>query len=143
MKLLALEMRWLLAIADAILPSDAHERLPDGASAAPMAEFFDDVLVRSPLRPMLGLRAAIWAITLSPPLVIRSSRFFGGLSPEERVRHLATLGASEIYLLRELPVLIKTLALMGYGAMPDVQRAVGVEPAVSQPPVWARSEHAP
>jgi len=85
MKLLAFEMRWLLAIPDALLPSGAHERLAAGADTAPMAAFFDGALARSPMRPILGLGATgdrlgvdvgLEATALledsSPPLVLGS-----------------------------------------------------------------------
>lgn len=138
MKLLAFEMRWLLAITVAILPSGAHERLADGADRVPMRDFYDDLLVRAPLRPMLGLRAAVWLIALSPPFMMRRARTFGGLAAAERAGLLAALAGSDIYLVRELPLLVKTMALMGYGAMPRVQRAAGVEYEPPAPPVWLR-----
>jgi hypothetical protein len=134
MTLLAFERRWLLGVLDAILPAHAHPRLTLGARDFPLARFADDLLRRAPLLAALGVRASLWVLWLSP--LARGRAGFGALSPEEQVAWLRTLEGSRIHLLREVPVLLKTLACLGYCGVPEVQRQVGIDPVASAPPRW-------
>lgn len=131
------ERRWLLAVLDAILPSGAHPRLTLGARDLPMERFVEDLLLRAPASAGLALRACLWVVTLSP-LAHGRLRLFGSLSLEERVSILAALERSRLHLLREVPVLLKTLACLGYCGVPAVQRQVGIQPLPDAPPRWAR-----
>jgi hypothetical protein len=137
MRFFAFERRWMLAVLDAILPSGAHPRLVLGARDVPMQRFVDDLLLRAPALAAIGLRASLWVVTLAP-LARGRPRLFGSLAAEERVALLEALGRSQIHLLREVPVLLKTLACLGYCGVPEVQRQVGIAPAPSAPPRWTR-----
>jgi hypothetical protein len=130
-----IEKRMMLGVFDAILPSGADPRLPIGARDLPMGRFLDDILQRSPVLFALGLRAALWLVTLSPLAVIGRPRTFGGLSPGDRVRVLERLSHSRVYAIRELPNLLKLVACLGFAGHPDVRRHIGL-PA-GEPPAWA------
>jgi len=137
MSFFSFERRWLLAVLDAILPSGAHPRLVLGARDLPLARFADDLLLRAPALAVIGLRASLWVVTLAP-LARGRMRLFGSLAPDAQLELLEALGRSRIHLLREVPVLLKTLACLGYCGLPEVQRQVGIEPVSSVPPRWAR-----
>jgi hypothetical protein len=133
----AFERRWLLAVLAAILPSGSHARLHLGARDVPLARFVADLLARAPVSAVLALRASLWVATLAP-LVRGRLRTFGALPPAEQVETLRALERSRLHLLREVPVLLKTLACLGFCGLPEVQRQAGIEPVAAAPPRWAR-----
>jgi hypothetical protein len=133
-RLLPFERRWFRTVFDAILPSGASERLPAGASAVPYDGLLDELFRYAPAQFLLGLRAAVWIAYLSP-LVIRL-RTLAGLPHRDRVAHLERMGRSRLYVLREIPMLLKMVACLGFGALPEVQSAVGLPPAGEEPPTW-------
>ena len=137
MTFFSFERRWLRAVLDAILPSGAHPRLDLGARDLPLDRFVDDLLQRAPMLAVLGVRASLWVITLAP-LFRGRLRLFPSLAAAEQIALLEALAQSRIHLLREVPVLLKTLACLGYCGLPEVQRRVGIEPVASAPPRWAR-----
>jgi hypothetical protein len=51
---------------------------------------------------------------------------------------LERLGRSRVYVIREMPLLFKTAACLGYGGLPEVQARVGITPVDALPPDWAR-----
>jgi len=118
------ERAWLLAIFSAMLPSGHSERLPLGARDAPMEAFLDEFERTAPLDTRLGVRAALWVVTLAPLPWLGRPRLFAGLAAPEQVALLEQMSASPIYLLRELPMLLKVIACMGYAAAPRVQARV-------------------
>lgn len=131
------EKRWLLRIADAILPAGAHQRLP-GAREVPLGGLVDDLNRFAPWTLCLAVRAATWIVTWFGPVITGRARLFGGLSVPERGRVLEELSRSRVYLIRELPVLLKMVSCLGYGGLPSVQRAVGLTSVDAHPPAWAR-----
>jgi len=135
MKFFSFERRWLRAVLDSILPSCAHPTLDLAARAVPLDRFVDDLLLRAPTLAVLGVRASLWVITLSP-LARGRLRLFRSLAPYEQIALLEALARSRIHLLREVPVLLKTLACLGYCGVPEVQRRVGIELVASTPPRW-------
>jgi len=137
MTFFSFERRWLLAVLDAILPSGAHPRLALGARDVPLGRFVEDLLLRAPALAAIGLRASLWVVTFTP-LARGRLRLFGSLAAQEQVELLEALARSPVHLLREVPVLLKTLACLGYCGLPEVQRQVGIEPAPNVLPRWAR-----
>jgi hypothetical protein len=136
MTLFSIERRWLLTVLDAILPARADPRLTLGARDVPMERFVGDLLRRAPTLAGIGVRASLWVVWLGP--LLRGRLGFGALSDAERIAWLETLAASPIHLLREVPVLLKTLACLGFCGVPDVQRQVGIAPVADAPPRWMR-----
>jgi hypothetical protein len=130
------ELAWVLAILSTIYPAHANDRLTLGADDVPLAAFFDDVFARAPGLPLLGIRAATWAITFCPLFVIGRFGLFHRLPTNDRLRVIEGLGHSRFYLVRELPMLIKTIGCLGYGSLPAVQQQIGVDRPLDTPD-WA------
>lgn len=137
MRLLRFERRQLRAIFEAIVPSGADERLTLGVADIPLDRFIDDLMVHAPTQFRVGLRASLWLIALSPLVVVGRLRFFDGLEDAAKLELLHRLGQSEIYLVRELPLLFKMVACLAFGGMPDVHRQLGIHPTDKTPPPWA------
>jgi hypothetical protein len=137
MRWFAFERRWLRAVFDALLPSDAHPRVTQGARDQPLDRFVDDLLASSPRRFLLGLRVSLWMVALAPLVVLRRPRTFAGLGPDERLAVLERIRVHRVYLIRETINLLKMVACLGWGAMPAVRAQIGLERADAAPPAWA------
>ena len=138
MILFGFEKRWLLTIFDTVVPSGADARFSLGARDAPMDRFVDDLLAHAPMHFCLGLRFCIWILTLSPLVAIGRFATFGSLDAAERLDVLRRFAASPTYVVREMPLLFKTIACLGFCGLPDVQSALGIRPVDATPPEWAR-----
>ncbi|MBK6809110.1 MAG: hypothetical protein IPI43_00230 [Sandaracinaceae bacterium] len=134
------ERRWLLRIFDAIYPGGTAEGLRLGAADVPIEGLLEDIAKRAPFDFVLGLRAGAWVVTLFGPLLTGRFRRFAGLSVPERGEVLEALAHSRLYLLREIPMLLKMVASLGYLGVPQVQRELGVPSVDREPPEWARSK---
>ena len=139
MNLHGFEKRWLLAIFETVVPSGANERLPVGARDAPMDRFVDDLLAHAPAHFSLGLRACIWVLSLSPLFVLGRFGTFASLEPVERIALLKRFSESPNYVIREMPLLFKTVACLGFCGLPDVQSRLGIHPVDATAPEWART----
>ena len=134
------ERRWLLRIFDAIYPAGTVDGLRLGASDVPLEGLLEDMVKRAPFDFVLGLRAGAWVVTLFGPLLAGRLRSFAGLSVTERGEVLESLAHSRLYLLREIPMLMKMVASLGYLGVPSVQRELGLPSVDADPPEWARSK---
>jgi len=134
------ERRWLLRIFDAIYPAGTVDGLRLGASDVPLEGLLEDMVKRAPFDFVLGLRAGAWVVTLFGPLLAGRLRSFAGLSVTERGEVLESLAHSRLYLLREIPMLLKMVASLGYLGVPSVQRELGLPSVDADPPEWARSK---
>ena len=138
--MLAFERRWLLRIFDAVYPGQTPDGPGLGAADVPLEGLIAELEQHAPFDFMVGVRAATWVVTLlGPPLVGRAARF-GALTVEQRGAVLEELAHSRLYVLREIPMLLKMVASLGYVGMPEVQRELGLAAVDSQPPSWARGE---
>lgn len=133
-RMFAFERRWLLALFEAVLPGGAAERLPVGATGREVEVFADDLYGHMPAQAALGLRLATWVLTWFAPLAIGKLGPIGRLAAADRARALTKLHHSPVYVARELPMLVKTFAVLGYGALPHVQQQIGV--GAGAPPRW-------
>lgn len=140
MKLLAFEESWLLSIFEAILPSAAHPRVSLGASDVPMRAFVRELMTSAPAQTALGVRAATWVVTFAPLLILKRFRLFGSLSPALRASVLSRMAQADFYPIRELPMLLKMMACMGYAALPEVRDQIGIAATDRTLPTWAESE---
>jgi len=132
------ELRCLAAVFEAVLPSGASETMPLGAADVAMGRFVEDLFRHAPGHFRLGLRACLWFLTLAPPFVLGRFATFVGLPREDRLRLLERLGQSSVYVVREMPLLFKTVACLGFCGLPEVQSPIGISPVDSLPPEWAR-----
>jgi hypothetical protein len=136
-RLCRFERRWLLRIFETVIPGESNPDLPVGAEQVPLGRFIDDLLEHAPLKFVAGLRACVWMVMLAPPFVLRRSASFLQLKPSERLLLLEQLGASESYLLREVPLLFRTVGCLGFCGLGPVQRRLGINPTDTTPPSWA------
>jgi hypothetical protein len=126
MKLLPFERRWLLAIVDTILPPGDRTGAPPPPADLPMHRFADAFFRRTPAEAALGLRAAVWAVSLAPLAWRLKLRSFERLSRDEREELLLAFQGSGIYLVREIPTLLKMISCMGWAGFPEVQEGLGM-----------------
>jgi len=139
-QLTPLERYWLCVVFAAVYPSNAHTQLTLGSDDVPMQDFITDLFAHAPGRALLGLRAALWFVMLCPLFVIARPKVFSRLTLDERVEVLDRLGRNRFYVLREIPMLFKTIGGLGYAAMPAVQRQVGIPTDGHHDPSWV-GEH--
>ncbi len=132
------EKRWLRSIFNCVIPSGASRVLPEGGADVPLDGFIEDLLEHAPAQFCLGMRACTWAITWAPLVVLGRFRSFHGLSSEEQYRVLDVMRSSNVYLIREMPLLFKTIGCLGYGGLPRIQARLDIEPRDSTDPEWAR-----
>ena len=96
--------------------------------ALTVAAFLDRYLRRVPLKAALGLRLVTWAITWLPLFFVGVPLPAHLLSSETRLRYIERWSHARFYFLREGFYLLKAIALMGWGAPPDVRARLGVGP---------------
>ncbi len=134
---LAFERRWLVALFELLIPAEADPRFRLGAKDAPMHRYVDELLRLAPLKFVLGLRASVWLLQLSPLVLLLRPTLLLALRPSEQYGVLDRLRGSEVYLLRELPLLLKTIGCLGFCGLPEVQAQLGIQPRDATPPAWA------
>ncbi len=117
-----------MSLLEVIVPSGTNERLPLGASDVPVKPFLDDAFKATPLDFRIGFRMCLWVVMLSPLFVPRRFKLAVHLTREERLALLGRFAASNVYLLREMPVMFKVVLGFAYCRVPEVQRALGIEP---------------
>src|SRR5690242_10211672 len=117
----ASELRTFRAFCDALLPAGGS--LP-GAEEVGVAAPISDFLGRTPRQVRLLVRAALRALEWST-----FPRLFSRLPPERRVQRLET---SRFGPFRDLFLLLKALAGVGYSRDPRVQEALGVTAGCSR-----------
>jgi hypothetical protein len=137
LRMLRFERRWLVRVFEELLPKDADARLPIGAADVPMGRFVDDLLAYAPLEFVTGLRLCLWMVMLAPVIFFRRARTFLSLGPADKTAVLDRLRGSDRYVLREAPILLKTIACLGFCGLPPVQQALGIDPIDTSPPSWA------
>ena len=138
MKLFEFERRWLCNIFATILPSGAEPRLPLGANDVDMGAYVDDLMHSAPRHFALGLRVCAWLVQVMPAFVLGRLSSFAGLSVTQQTEMFERMCGSNIYVIRELPMLFKTAACLGYCGLPHVQEQLGIAPRDAQGPHWTR-----
>ena len=93
-----------------------------------VAAFFDGYLRRMPLLPAIGFRLVLWAIVWLPIVFVLRPASADALTTVLRVRYLQKWAASKSYFVREGFYLMKAVALLGWGAHPEVRARMGVGP---------------
>lgn len=135
MALRRFERRWLARILVTILPSGPDAELP-GLEGVPVEAFLDRVTSRAPAETVGALRAAAWLVTWAPLLWRLRMRPFARLGRDDREALLESMAGSRIYLLRQVPEMLKTLACLAWAGLPEVQRALGMPAPDPDPPAW-------
>jgi hypothetical protein len=137
MKLFGFERRWLLLVFETILPASDDPRFPQGALELGAGRYLDSLVRTAPSDFVLGLRLCTWLLMFAPLFMLRRLCTFAGLSAAQRTELLERFARSDVYLIRELPMLFKTAACLGVCGLPEVQRRIGIHPVDPTPPDWA------
>ena len=104
------------------------------ALVKPVAAFLDRYLRRVPFQAALGLRVVTWAITWLPLFFVGVPLPAHLLSRATRLRYVERWSQARFYFLREGFYLLKAIALMGWGAQPEVRERLGVGPMAAVRP---------
>jgi hypothetical protein len=116
MRLSGYERRWTDVVARALFPPGALGGAVDAVQIG--SELAADLDDNYPWHGALVCRIALWFVWLSPLLVHRRLRTFGGLPPEERVALLEELLVSPRYLARMFALAVKTsICLVALGTL--------------------------
>lgn len=137
MPFLSFERRWLLAVFDTLIPAGTPDALSLGARDVPLERFVEELERYAPARVVWGLRATLWVLILCPLFVLGRWRTFVGLEPDARLALLDKLRESDVYLVREIPLLFKMVGCLGFCGLPEVQAALGAPPKNATLPSWA------
>jgi len=108
---LAFERRWRDSLGAAIVPGSSQ--LP-GLARIDTEMAWRRLLEAAPVTFRAAVRAAVWLLTLCPPLVVRRLRFFGRLPSGEQDLVLTRAGASHWYAVRLLTRSLRLAALLCY-----------------------------
>jgi acyl-CoA reductase-like NAD-dependent aldehyde dehydrogenase len=109
-KLLPIERRWAELLYDAVYPANADQRFGERARGADLVADLDDMLENLAPLAAVGLRAAFWFHAAAPLLLY--GKPLTAMSQEERLALIERIGSSNIYLLRQLGVLLKASGAM-------------------------------
>lgn len=121
-----LEMRWAVALLEAMLPAREDDDQP-GVADADLDAFWNRFRTSAPLDMKLGLRAAVWTLTWWPVLTGYALRPFPYLDDSERQEILERANRSNMHTLRELTNLIRMAASLAYFHDPEVREHFGLD----------------
>jgi hypothetical protein len=121
MKFSALERRWIADIFDTMYPRDADPRLPLGVRDCDIDGYLDGIEKQWPAFSLFGYRATVIVIGLASIMLLGTWRTFSLLTPDERIKVLASIYASRFYVVRQLVILLKASAGIVYGSEPRVR----------------------
>ncbi|MCC6554537.1 MAG: hypothetical protein IT372_16280 [Polyangiaceae bacterium] len=120
---LGFERRWRDAVLAAVIPADGAP----GVGALEPAEieaFWPAFRAHAPPLVRAGLRLAVWAVSLAPPLVVGAGRTFAALGRDDQERVLVAFRSSRVYLVRQLAVALVAVACLAYGTVPRLRAGV-------------------
>jgi hypothetical protein len=103
-----------------------------------VAAFFVAYLQRVPFLTAFGLRLMLWALMWLPIVFIGRPMAASSLASDARERYLARWTHSHNYYVREGFFLVKTVALLGWGAHPAVRARFSMPPVAAIP---SRASH--
>lgn len=145
MKLLNVERRFVQAILEGYAPSNSREGLVPLEGEVDYVQAFSLVADGSTDRARIGVRAGLWIIALAPIWLGVAFRTMAGLPVEKRAAILDRMLGSNVFIVRELALLIKisaAFALMGTAsvrARSNYDRRPG-RPAIVVEPVIAKAQ---
>jgi hypothetical protein len=120
MKLTRLEMDWAVASMGAIFPGSSSDGFAD-IQAMDLRGFLAQLMVVLPFQAALGVRAAVWLVALAPLFVLGRLRTIAGLPQADRERVVVALVANRAYVVRSLPLILKTMGALLYAAHDGVR----------------------
>lgn len=103
-------------------------RHPDGALPGvgdiDAGAFWEEYERTAPELLRFGFRASVWALTLSPVVLIGVAKTFGQLDADQRELVLRKVSHSRFYLVRQLPFTVKLLSCFAYLRDDDIRARV-------------------
>ncbi len=137
MKLSGMERKWAEKMLDAVIPRGGEGLAESSASDGGAAEILEEMVAYLPATTGLGLRGAIWFIEFVGPLFgARRLTRFSSLANEDGQKCLAGLSKSDVYFFRNMVLLVKSVACMGWGADDHVRESLGMH----EPPKFVTRE---
>jgi hypothetical protein len=125
-KLSELERGWLKKILEAVIPPGVVHSISPSAADAGAAKILEEMLRHLPAFTGLGLRASIVFVEfLGPVFGLRKAARFSMLPPEQREECLARMSKHDTYFVRQMVLLHKATACMGWGADDRVRQGLG------------------
>ncbi len=127
MPLTTIERGWARVALETMFPSgvtlegDTRVR---GADAIDSGDALEDVCQTVPARVALGLRAAVWLVTLSPLLIAFRFSTLGALAQDDREKIILAMLSHRSYLLRQLALLLKAFGALMFVSAPGVREAI-------------------
>lgn len=113
------------AVLDALLPSGASSLLPQGLANTG----FEDFLVEFDAAAPADFRRVFWLALVTAgwvaPLLIGRLPPMSRLNSQDRDRALAAMDRSSLPELRQLVIVLKTVASLHYGGLSEVRQAIG------------------
>lgn len=135
------EKSWARAAMETIYTADsASKNRIDPVGADTADGFMDDAHESLPFHGKLGLRAALVALGVGAPSVMtRSFTTLDRLPPQRRLEVLERLWKSDLYLLKQMTLLLKTTGALTHATTTRYQRELGYTQNVAAPPAGLRS----
>ena len=127
--------RVLQAILPPSLPTPKSPALP-GVDTKLCHDFLTRYRAGAPFLPRFALHLSVAVFLLSPPLTRTGLRPALSLSPDRLQLHCERLAGHRIYLLRQLTLMLKTMAGLVWGADPEVRTALHLAPYPPDPTTW-------
>lgn len=113
------------AVLGALLPSGACSLLPLGLLDTGFEGFLGEFDTAAPAAFRRVFRLALITAGWLAPLLIGRLPPMTRLKPTDRARALMAMERSRIPELRQLVIIMKTVASLHYGAVPQVRQAIG------------------
>ena len=127
MKITGIEKKWLEKILETLIPPGVEEAYPLSALDTDAAKIFEEMVLYLPAGTAAGLRASIFFIELMGPMLgLGRMARFSGLGQDDREACLSGLSKSDVYFVRQMPFLLKSVACMGWGGDERVREALGL-----------------
>jgi len=134
MKLLKIERRFVQAILEAYAPSTSQEGLVPLEGECDFVSAFLLVADGSTERARIGVRAGIWLIALAPLWFGVAFATMAGLPLQKRAAIINRMLASNLFIVRELALLIKIPAVFALMASPSVRARTNYDRRAGKPP---------
>ena len=104
----------------AIFPGSKEDGLI-GIEGMDVRAFIANVCVTVPPRAAFGLRVAIWLVAFAPLFVLGRFATILGVSQTDRERVVEVLAASNVYAIRQLTLILKTIGALLYAGNEQVR----------------------
>ncbi|MBL8955976.1 MAG: aldehyde dehydrogenase family protein [Myxococcaceae bacterium] len=135
------ERSWGVAAMETIFTSDPRDKNRIDPVEPEIADaFLDDAYRNLPLTGQVGMRVSLAALAvLGPVIAKRQLKSFDELPADERLEVLQALWNSDLYLLRQVTLLMKTTGALTHATTTRLHRELSVTPNVPAPKNELRS----